>query len=109
MILSTTNEIFSASENQTVRNTLGVVSAVAVVGKKINSDAGHGLNALLGKDSRRNSDVIENAISIATKKLEKKAKEMGADAIIGISVVTSNMMNHAAEVIVYGTAVTLEY
>ena len=53
--------------------------------------------------------MIENAISIATKKLEKKAKEMGADAVIGISVVTSNMMNHAAEIIVYGTAVTLEY
>jgi uncharacterized protein YbjQ (UPF0145 family) len=50
-------------------------------------------------------ELLELTADTATKKMEEKAIEMNADAIVGIRYSTCNLVDGAAEIIVYGTAV----
>ena len=52
--------------------------------------------------------MIREARQIATKRMVEEAKELGADAVVGIRYGSSAVMQGAAEIIVYGTAVKLK-
>ena len=49
--------------------------------------------------------MMNEARAIATKRMVKEAEELGADAIVNIRYASSAIMQGAAEVIAYGTAV----
>ena len=49
--------------------------------------------------------MMNEARSKATKRMVKEAEALGADGILNIRYATSNIMQGAAEVIAYGTAV----
>lgn len=49
--------------------------------------------------------MMDEARDIATQRMIKEAEGLGADAIISIRYATSAIMQGAAEVMVYGTAV----
>lgn len=51
--------------------------------------------------------MMEEAWTDATNRMVKQAEEMGADAIIAVSYATSNILDGASEIVVYGTAVKL--
>ena len=52
--------------------------------------------------------MIATARSMATKRMVDEAKSLGADAVINIRYGSSSVMNGAAEIIAYGTAVKLK-
>jgi len=52
--------------------------------------------------------MLEEARSIALAKMAKQAESLGADAVINIRFSTSAVMQGAAEILVYGTAVKIE-
>ena len=52
--------------------------------------------------------MIKEARQIATKRMVDEASSLGADAVVGIRYGSSAVMQGAAEIIVYGTAVTLK-
>ena len=48
---------------------------------------------------------MDNARTIATERMLDEAKQLGADAIVSVRYTTSSIMQSAAEIMVYGTAV----
>ena len=65
--------------------------------------------------ARRRAEIIESytemlveARQIATKRMVDEAEALGADAVINIRYGSSSVMQGAAEIIVYGTAVKLK-
>ena len=49
--------------------------------------------------------MMESARETATQRMVDAARNMGADAVLGVRYTTSSIMAQAAEVLVYGTAV----
>lgn len=51
--------------------------------------------------------MMNEARALAKKRMVKEAETLGADAIVNIRYASSAIMNGAAEVIAYGTAVKI--
>ena len=84
---------------------LGLVKGAVVQSKHFGKDFMAGMKTLVGGEIVGYTEMITEARQIATKRMVDEAKAMGADAIIGISYGSSAVMQGAAEVVAYGTAV----
>ena len=87
---------------------LGIVKGQVVQSKNIGRDFMAGMKTIVGGEIASYTEMINNARSIATKRMVDDAKSLGADAIINVRYGSSSVMNGAAEVIAYGTAVKLK-
>jgi uncharacterized protein YbjQ (UPF0145 family) len=85
--------------------TLGLVKGATVRAKHIGKDIMSGLKNLVGGEIKAYMEMMEEARNIATDRMIKDAEKLEADAIINVRYATSSIMQGAAEVIVYGTAV----
>ncbi len=85
--------------------TLSVVKGSTIQSKNIGKDIMAGLKTIIGGELDGYSDMLNEARAIATKRMVKEAEALEADAVINIRYATSNVMQGAAEVMVYGTAV----
>ena len=65
------------------------------------------LKTLVGGELTSYTEMMEKARKLATDKMVKNAQQMGADAVICVRYSSSEVMQGAAEVLVYGTAVRL--
>ena len=79
---------------------LGIVKGTVVHSKNFGHDFMAGMKTLVGGEITAYTDMLNEARQIATKR-----NSIGADAIVGIRYGTSAVMQGAAEVIAYGTAV----
>ena len=61
--------------------------------------------ALVGGEVTDYADMLTEARQIATGRMVKDAESLGADAIVGMRYASASVMQGAAEVIAYGTAV----
>lgn len=104
MIIVTTNEI----ADRNIVLVKGLVTGSTVQSKHIGRDFGAGLKQLVGGEIRGYSELMAEAREIATKRIISEAKELGANAIIGTRYQTAQIMDGAAEVLVYGTAVMVD-
>lgn len=84
---------------------LGLVKGSTVQTKNIGKDIGAGLKNLVGGEIQSYTEMMNDARALATKRMVKEAEELGADAIVGVRYASSAIMQGAAEVIAYGTAV----
>lgn len=84
---------------------LGMVKGTVVQSKNIGKDFMAGMKTLVGGEIVGYTEMLNEARQIAVKRMVDEAKELGADAIIGIKYGSSQVMTGAAEVIAYGTAV----
>ncbi len=84
---------------------LGIVFASAVQTKNALKDIMAGFKNLVGGDVESYSKLLDETSAIALARLEVKAREMGADAIVNVRFVSPSVMAGAAEVIATGTAV----
>jgi uncharacterized protein YbjQ (UPF0145 family) len=100
MILTTTDMI-----NGKELETLGLVKGSTVQTVNAIRDIGAGLKGLVGGELVKYNEMMGNARALATKRMVEDAEAMGADAIIGLRYTTSSIMQGAAEVLAYGTAV----
>ena len=91
-----------------ITEALGVVKGQIVQSKNIGRDFMAGMKTIVGGEIARYTDMIATARSMATKRMVDDAENLGADAIINIRYGSSAVMNGAAEIIAYGTAVKLE-
>ncbi|WXR60986.1 YbjQ family protein [Peptostreptococcaceae bacterium AGR-M142] len=85
--------------------TLGLVKGSTIQAKNFGSDFLSGLKNLVGGELGAYTDMLNQARDIATKRMIEEAKIMSADGIINIRFATSEIMQGAAEIMVYGTAV----
>ncbi|MGN0493827.1 MAG: YbjQ family protein, partial [Acutalibacteraceae bacterium] len=64
-----------------------------------------GMKTLVGGEIKSYTEMLVEARQIATKRMVDEAETLGADAIVNIRYGSSAVMQGAAEVIAYGTAV----
>jgi len=87
---------------------LGIVKGQIVQSKNIGRDFMAGMKTIVGGEIVGYTDMIRVARQMATKRMVDDATNLGADAIINIRYGSSAVMNGAAEIIAYGTAVKLK-
>lgn len=84
---------------------LGLVRGSTVLSKDAASDFVSGLTAFVGGELKLYTQLLDQARDLATERMEAEAEKLGADAVLNIRYNTSEIMQGAAEVLVYGTAV----
>lgn len=87
---------------------LGYVKGSTVQTRHVGRDILAGLKTLVGGEITGYTEMMNEARKIATERLLKDAEELGANAVIGFRLQTSQVMQGAAEIIAYGTAVVLD-
>ena len=85
--------------------TLGLVKGSTIQTVNAFRDIGAGLKTLVGGELTKYNEMMNDARALATKRMVAEAEAMGADAIVCIRYASSAIMQGAAEVIAYGTAV----
>lgn len=86
---------------------LGMVKGTIVQTKNIGRDFMAGMKTLVGGEIVGYTEMLNEARQIAVKRMVDEAKELGADAVIDVKYGSSQVMQGAAEVIAYGTAVKI--
>lgn len=84
---------------------LELVKGTVVYSKNFGHDFMAGMKTLVGGEIVGYTDMLNEARQIATKRMVDAAEDLGADAIIGVRYASSSVMQGAAEVVAYGTAV----
>ena len=84
---------------------LGLVKGATIQSKHIGKDIGAGFKTLVGGELKGYTEMMNEARSIATQRMIEEAQGLGADAIVNVRFASSAIMQGAAEVIAYGTAV----
>lgn len=91
-----------------IEDALGIVKGQVVQSKNIGKDFMAGMKTIVGGEIKSYTEMIATARQMATKRMVDDAESLGADAIINIRYGSSAVMNGAAEIIAYGTAVKLK-
>ncbi len=86
---------------------LGMVKGKIVQTKNIGRDFMAGMKTLVGGEIVGYTEMLNEARQIAVKRMVDEAKGLGADAVIDVKYGSSQVMQGAAEVIAYGTAVKI--
>ena len=86
---------------------LGMVRGTIVQSKNFGKDFMAGMKTLVGGEITGYTEMLVEARQIATKRMVDEAEALGADAVINVRYGSSSVMQGAAEVVAYGTAVKL--
>ena len=87
---------------------LGIVKGTTVKTKNFGKDFMAGMKTLVGGELSAYTEMLNEARQIATKRMVDDAEALGADAVINVRYGSASMMQGAAEVVVYGTAVKIK-
>ena len=85
--------------------TLSLVKGSTIQSKHVGKDIAQAFKTLVGGELVAYNEMMNEARAIATKRMVAEAESLGADAIVNIRYASSAIMQGAAEVIAYGTAV----
>lgn len=86
---------------------LGLVKGSTIQSKHLGSDISQSFKTLVGGELKAYNQMMNDARALATKRMVEEAENLGADAIVNIRYASSAVMQGAAEVIAYGTAVKI--
>ena len=84
---------------------IGLVKGATVQTKHFGKDFLAGFKNLIGGEIVSYMEMLNEARQIATDRMIAEAKALGADAVVGVRYASSEVMQGAAEVFAYGTAV----
>ncbi len=84
---------------------LGLVKGSTIQSKNIGKDITQGFKTLVGGELKAYTEMMNEARALATKRMIAEAEELGADAVVNIRYASAAVMQGAAEVMAYGTAV----
>tara|TARA_Y100000296_G_scaffold81603_1_gene109154 strand:- start:1125 stop:1448 length:324 start_codon:yes stop_codon:yes gene_type:complete len=104
IIVTTGNEV----PGKKVMKVLGVVKGSTVRARNIGRDVGAIFKNIIGGEIKTYTDMTRHARNESYNRMVNHAKELGADAIIGVRFMTSMVMQGASEMLAYGTAVKLK-
>lgn len=85
----------------------GIVSGSTVRAKHVGRDIMAGLKNMVGGELRGYTELLEESRDEAIARMRAQAEQMGANAIVNVRFSTSSVAAGAAEIYVYGTAVTV--
>ena len=84
---------------------LGLVKGSTIQTVNAVRDIGAGLKTLVGGELTKYNEMMDKARALATDRMIEEANAMGADAIVCVRYSSASIMQSAAEVMAYGTAV----
>lgn len=87
---------------------LGMVQGSTIQCKNVGRDITQGLKQLVGGELGSYTEMMDKAREISQQRMVAAAERLGADAIVCMRYCTSAIMQGAAEVMAYGTAVKWE-
>ena len=76
--------------------------------KHVGKDLFAGLKNIIGGELKAYTELLQESRVEATERMVKQAEAAGANAVLNIRYATSAITQGAAEILAYGTAVTLE-
>jgi len=103
MIIVTTDFVTGYS----ITETMGVARGNTIRAKHIGKDILAGLRMIIGGEIKEYTEMLTEARNAALQRMEWDAENKGADAVVNVRFVTSQVMTGAAELLAYGTAVKL--
>jgi uncharacterized protein YbjQ (UPF0145 family) len=103
MIISTTEKI----PNREITQILGISRGSTVRARNIGRDIFAGLKNIVGGEIEEYTKLQAESREQAMQRMIQDAEKMGADAIVNVRFSTSMIMQGAAEILAYGTAVKL--
>lgn len=84
---------------------LEMVKGTVVESKNIGRDFMAGMKTIVGGEIAGYTEMMNDARRVAVERMIKDAEALGADAIIGVRFGSSAIMQGAAEMLAYGTAI----
>jgi uncharacterized protein YbjQ (UPF0145 family) len=103
MILTTTADI-PGSE---IAEVIGLVQGTSVRASDLGMDVGGFMQNLVGGEMSMYTKLMAEVREQSLDRMREEARAQGADAIVGVRFVSSEISRGAAELLVYGTAVRL--
>ena len=85
--------------------TLTLVKGSTIQSKNMGKDIAQAFKSMVGGELKSYNEMMNEARALATKRMVEEAEALGADAVVNVRYASSAVMQGAAEVIVYGTAV----
>lgn len=87
---------------------LGLVKGTVVQTKNFGKDFMASMKTLVGGEIVSYTQMLNEARALATKRMVDEAQELGADAVVNVRYGSAAVMQGAAEVLAYGTAVKIK-
>jgi len=103
MIITTSHSV----PGHEVTEILGIVRGNTVRARHVGSDILAGLKNIVGGEISEYTKLMAESREQSVDRMIARADELGADAVIAVRMMTSEVMQKAAEILVYGTAVRL--
>ena len=85
----------------------GLVRGSTVRSKNLGNDIAAACKNLAGGELNSYNDMLTEARQIAIGRMVEDAEAKGANAIVGMRLMSSSVMSGAAEMVAYGTAVVI--
>jgi uncharacterized protein YbjQ (UPF0145 family) len=104
MIVVTSSEV----SGRRVARTLGLVRGNTIRARHLGRDIMAGFRGIVGGEISEYTKMMAEAREQALDRMVDEARKLGADAVVDTRFTTSMLMQGAAELLVYGTAVVLE-
>ena len=104
MIISTTDNV----PNKEITEILGIARGSTVRARNIGRDIFAGLKNIIGGEIEEYTKLQAESREQAMQRMVQDAERMGADAIVNMRMTTAMIMQGAAEILLYGTAVKLK-
>ncbi len=104
MILVTTSQVPGLE----IVELKGLVRGNTVRAKHLGRDIFAGLKNLVGGELKGYTELLSEARDEALKRLVADAKQLGANAVVGLRITTCDVAQGAVEILAYGTAVQVK-
>ena len=104
-MLLTTQDRFDDHE---IAASLGIVKGNTIRARHVGKDILASIRNIVGGEVKEYTKMMAESREQSLDRMIRSAEELGADAIVGIRFTSAAVMNSAAEILVYGTAVKLQ-
>lgn len=104
MLIATTDTI----PGRRITRVLGFVQGSSIRARHVGHDILASLKNITGGEITDYTKLMAEAREQGLDRMREQAASMGANAIVGVRFVTTEVMQNAAELLVYGTAVVIE-
>ncbi len=104
MILVTTDTV----PGKEITKLLGLVKGNTIRARNIGRDIMAGFKNIVGGEITDYTKMMAEAREQALDRIIEEAELLGANAVVGLRFTTTSMMQSAAELLAYGTAVIVE-
>jgi uncharacterized protein YbjQ (UPF0145 family) len=104
MIVTTSDSI----GGKKIVKSLGLVRGNTIRARHVGHDFVAGLRGVVGGEITNYTKMMAESREQSLDRMREEAESLGANAVVAVRFSTSMIMQHAAEILAYGTAVVVE-